>query len=55
MGLQLAEGAAMQERGKSCRLGGQRQSCKEGDHGLGCDSQVAALAAETEEYMAVRV
>lgn len=38
-GLQLAEEAAVPEGGESCRLGGQRWSCKEGGHGLGCGSQ----------------
>lgn len=33
--LQLAEEAM--QGGESCRLGGGRQSCKEGGHGLGCD------------------
>lgn len=55
MGLQLAEEAAMQEGGESYRLGGQRQSCKEGGHGQGCDSQQVALAAEIEVWMAVKV
>lgn len=55
MGLQLAEEAAMQGGGESCRLGKQKQNYKEGGRGLGCDSRQIALAAEIEECTAVRV